>query len=159
MYAVACRKRGLAAVFVLSLCLFFVVYLPLGNNLTALKQKLVANRSKMRYEPYRVFADEFRFDKDVKILVSKDIHRRWGMLGRRQDAQCWIFNVYFNQKFEYDQFIDGTWEDILKGDYTYALLSGWDWNGIRKQHNVDYLLSRYDRKVDQRTQLVLLKRR
>ncbi len=159
MYVVAWRKRGPAAVFVLSLCLFFVVYLPLGNNLTALKQRLVARRSEMRYEPYRVFADELRFDKDVRILVSKDIYDRWGMLGRRQDAHCWIFNVFFNQKFEYDQFIDGTWEDILKGDYTYAFLSWWDWSGIRKEHNVDHLMQNYDVKADKRTQIILLKKR
>jgi len=153
------KKRGLIALFVSFVCLFFIIYHPLKTNLSFLKKKVAAQKSEWRYEPYRIFADELRFDKDVKILVSKDIHKRSGMLGREVRAHCWTFNVFFNQKFSYDQFIDGGWEDILKGNYTYAFLTWRDWEGIRKEHNVEHLLKDYISKADKTTQILLLKRR
>ena len=162
------RRRGLMALFLASLCLFFVVYRPLVNNLTLLRDRVVAKRSELRFEPYRVFADELTFNKDVKILISKDIHKRSWMLGREYKSQCWLFNVFFNQKFDYDQFVDGSWEDILKGDYTYGFLTSQDWKGISQKYNIKHLLKNYKLKTDKKTayrtrsgamQLVLLKKR
>jgi len=153
------RKRGLMALFFSSLCLFFLIYHPLEENLTLLKQRVVAKRSEWRYEPFRAFADELRFGKDVKVLISKDIHERSWMLGRRQRSHCWMFNIFFNQKFDYEQFIDGTRDDILEGNYTYAFLTRRDWNDIRQKHNVDHLLQDYELKADRRIQIILLKKR
>ncbi len=153
------KKRGLIALFVSFVCFFFIICYSLTANLTYLKKKVVVQKSEWRYEPYRIFADELRFDKDVKILVSKDIHKRSWMLGREVMSHCWMFNVFFNQKFNYDQFIDGSWEDILKGDYTYAFLTWKDWEGIRKEHDVEHLLRDYILKTDRETQILLFKRR
>jgi len=154
------KKRGQLALFLLSLCLFFIIYFPLKNNLTSLKQRGVAKRSEWRYEPYRIFADELRlFDKNVTILVSKDVHKRSWMLGRDVRSHCWMFNVFFNQKFDYDNFIDGSLEDILKGDYTYAFVTWRDWKGIREKYNVEHLTKNYDVESHKATQLILLKKR
>ena len=153
------RKRGLGTLFVLSLCFFFVIYFPLRNNFTSMKQRVVAKKSEWRFEPYRVFADELRFGEDVKILVSKDIHERSWMLGRPGGANCCMFNVFFNQKFTYEQFIDGEVEDILKGDYTYAFLTWRDWKEISEKHDVEHLLKDYIQKSDNKTQIILLKKR
>ncbi len=153
------KKRGLVALFVSFVCFFFIVYHPLKVNLASLEKRVVAERSERRYESYRVFADELRFDKDVKILVSKDIFKRSRMLGREVRAHCWMFNVFFNQKFDYEQFIDGTWDDVLKGDYTYAFLTWRDWKGIRQKHNVEHLIENYAVKADKEIQIILLKRR
>lgn len=158
IYAIAFRKRGPAALFFLSFCLFFIVYFPLSNNLTSLKQRAVAKRSEYRYMPYRVFADELRFDKDVKILVSKDVHKRTWMLGRAKSSHYDMFNIFFNQEFDYNQFIDGSWEDILKGDYTYAFLTWQDWDGIRKKHNIEHLIKNYTVKGNKKVKLILLKK-
>ncbi len=162
------KKRGLAALFFSSLCLFVLVFPALGHNITLLKQRAVAQRSEWRFEPYRVFADELHFGKDVRILVSKDIHQRSWMLGRDVRGHRWMFNVFFNRQADEEQFIDGTWEDILKGDYTYSFLTGRDWKGISEKHNVEHLLKDYELKTDERAvyhtrsgpmQLILLKRR
>lgn len=162
------KKRGLVVLFLSSLCLFFIIYFPLSDNLTLLKQRVVANRSEWRYEPYRVFANELQFEKDVKILVSKDIHKRSWMLGREVMSHCWMFNVFFNQKFDYDNFIDGSWGDVIKGNYTYAFLTGRDWRGIGEKYNIDHLLRDYELEVNSRAvypirsgqmRLVLLKKR
>ena len=109
---------------------------------------------------YRIFADELQFGRDVKILVSKDIHisSRSLMLGREVRSHCWMFNVFFNQKFDEDQFIDGSVEDIVKGDYTYAFITLRDWKDIHEKHNVEHLLKQYDQKVDNKTQLIMLKK-
>jgi len=152
------RKRSPAAVFLVSLCLFFLIYFPLGNNVTKLREKITLQRSEFRYEPYRVFANELRFDDDVKILVSKDIYNRSRMLGREVKSHCWLFNVFFNQKFTYEQFVDGGVEDILKGDYTYAFLTWRDLKDIREKHNIEVLVKEYAQKVDKKTQLILLKK-
>lgn len=153
------RKRGLTAVFLMLLCLFFLIHFPLSNNLALLKQKVTAKRSEFRYEPYRVFADELRFDKSVKILISKSIHinSRSMMLGRGAKSHCWLFNVFFNQNFEEDQFVNGSIEDIVKGDYTYAFLTWQDWNEIREKYDVEHLLRKYEQKINKEIQLILLK--
>ena len=153
------KKRGLFAIFVSSLCLFFLVYSPLKNNLTSLKQRVIAKKSDWRYEPYRIFADELRFERDVIILVSKDVHARSWMLGRRQDAHCWMFNVFFNQKFDYDSFIDGNREDILKANYTYAFLTWRDWKDLTEKHDVEHLTKNYAVNSNKALQLILLKKR
>ena len=149
----------MAALFLSWLCLFFITHLPLSSNLVSLRQRAMAKRGERRYEPYRAFADELRFDKDVEILVSKDIHQSSGMLGRGVGAHCWMFNIFFNQKFDVDRFIDGTWDDILKGDYTYAFVTFSDWNGLRQEHNVEGLMRDYAVRADERIRVVLLKRR
>lgn len=159
IYMVVFKKRGQVALFFSSLCLFFIVYFPLANNLTLLNQRVTAKKGEWRFAPYRVFADEMRFGKDVKILVSKDVHARSWMLGRDVRSHCWMFNVFFNQKFDYDNFIDGSWEDVLKGDYSYAFLTRRDWKSISQKHNVGHLLKDYALKTDKKTQLILLKKR
>jgi len=163
------RKRAFVAVFFTSLCLFFAIYYPVSNNMVLLKKKVAVNKSQWRYEPYRVFADEITFDKNVKILVSADIYKRSWMLGREARAHGWMFNVFFNQEFEcglssnfeheIGQFIDGSWEDILRGDYDYGFLTWRDWNGIREKHDTEQLLRKYTLKSDKKTQLILLKKR
>jgi hypothetical protein len=159
MVAGLSRKRDLIALFLSSLCLFLLIFPPLGHNISSVSQKTVAKKSQWRFEPYRVFANELKVDKNVKILVSQDVHKRSWMLGRDVRGHCWTFNVFFNQHLDYDNFIDGTWENILKAGYTYAILTWQDWNGIREKHNVDHLLKAYTLKPDKSTQLILLKKR
>ena len=154
------KKRGLLVLFISSLSLFFIVYYPLSTNWTELTSNRAVNESMKRFTPYRIFANHLRFDKDVKILISKDIHERskgW-MLGRNKETHCWTFNIFFNQKFDSDQFIDGSWEDILKGDYTCALITDWDWQGMSEEHNMEHLIREYDSVRDAESGLVLLKK-
>jgi hypothetical protein len=155
------KKRGLTAIFLMSLCMFFLIYFPFRNNLASLKQRFTATRSELRYEPYRIFADELRTDKNVRILVSKDIHAgsQSLMLGREARSHCWLFNVFFNQKFDEGQFIDGSPEDIVKGSYAYAFITLSDWKEINEQNYAEHLLEDYEQKVDQRTKLILLKKK
>ncbi|MHC3130103.1 MAG: hypothetical protein IBV52_08535 [Candidatus Bathyarchaeota archaeon] len=162
------KKRGLAALFFSSVCLFVLVFPALGHNITLLKQRTVAQKSEWRFEPYRVFEDELQFEKGARILVSKEMHTRSWMLGRNAKAHCHMFNIFYNQNFDYEQFVDGSWEDILKGDYAYAFLTVLDWKGISEKHNVAHLLRDYELKTDERAvyrtrsgpmQLILLKRR
>lgn len=153
------RKRGLTALFISSLCLFLLIAFPMQSNLSSLRHKIIAKKSQMRFEPYRVFAGELRFEADEKILVSKDVHKRSWMLGRFKEAHCWMFNIFFNQKYDTEQFIDGEHEDILKGDYTYAFLTWRDWKSIGNKHDISHLLKNYVTKTDKKTQLMLLKRR
>jgi hypothetical protein len=152
------KKRGLAAQFILWLCLFFVIYFPIRHNLTSLKEGFMAQKSAWRFMPYHVFADELRFDKDVIILVSKDVHARSWMLGRGAKSHCWMFNIFFNQKFDLDQFIDGGWEDIIKGNYTYAILTSQDWKDISEKYDVEHLIQNYTAKIYREKELVLLKK-
>jgi len=162
------KKRGLVALFFSWLCLFLLILPPLNHNLTSLKQRIVAQKGIWRFEPCRVFKDQFQFDENTKILISKDIHARSWMLGRNAKAHCHMFNIFYNQKLDYDQFIDGTWDDILKADYTYALLTARDWQGISKKYNIKGLLENYELKTNERAvyrtrsgpmRLILLKKR
>jgi len=153
------RKRGLMALFIFSLCLFSVVYFPLWKKLGSMKVRYVAKESEKRFIPYRVFADELRFDKDVIILVSKDIRALSSMLGHDAWSHCGMFNIFFNQKFDYDQFIDGSREDILKSNYTYAFLTWRDWKKVYEKYGVEQLTKNYDIETHEATQLILLKKR
>lgn len=159
LYTFVFRKRNRVAIFVLSLCLFFIIYFPFSNNVDSLKQRIVAKKSEYRYTPYRIFADELRFDKDGKILVSKDVHKRTWMLGRKQSSHYDMFNVFFNQHFDRRRFVDGTWEDILKADYTYGFITFYDWNGLSQKHDVEHLENKYALKANKSIQVILLKKR
>ena len=152
------KKRGPLALFLLSLCLFFVIYFPFRSNLTSLKGGDVAQKSVWRFMPYHVFASELRFDRDVIILVSRDVHASSWMLGRDAWSHCSMFNIFFNQKFDFDQFIDGSWEDIIKGNYTYAILTLQDWKDISEKYNVEHLIQNYTAKFYREKELVLLKK-
>ena len=124
-----------------------------------MRERYVATESQKRFTPYHVFADELRFDKDVIILVSKDVHARLEMLGRGLKSHCSMFNIFFNQKFDFNQFIDGSRKNILKGNYTYAILTYQDWKVIGEKYGVEHLTKNYDIKSDKATQLILLKER
>lgn len=162
------KKRGLVALFFSALCLFALALPPLASNISSLNRRLMAKKSEWRFEPCRVFADELRFDKDTKILVSKDVHERSWMLGRDAKANCHMLNIFFNGSLDYDQVVYGGADDILKGDYTYAFLTARDWKDISEKHNVEHLLRDYELKTDRTAvystrsgpmRLILLKKR
>ena len=70
-----------------------------------------------------------------------------------------MFNVFFNQHFDIRRFVDGTWEDILKADYTYGFITFSDWNGLSQKHDVEQLKNKYAFKADKTIQVMLLKKR
>ena len=153
------RKRGLTVLFISFTCLFLLLWQPLRFDFSKNGMEATAQKSEWRFLPYKVFKDQFQFDKDIKVLISEDVHNRSWMLGNRDYRQCWMFNIFFNQKYTDEHFIQGTWEDILKGDYTYGIMTWREWEGIRKKHNVEHLLRDYVTKSDGQTRLILLKRR
>ena len=114
------KKRGLAAFFFTALFLFALI-LPAYNDGKKLLQT-AAIKSKWRFEACRVFKNDFKFNQDTKILVSRVVFPATWSMGRDAPAHCHIFNIYFNQKLRYEQFINASDADILKGDYDYCLL-------------------------------------
>ncbi|MHC4602253.1 MAG: hypothetical protein ACYS6W_02860 [Planctomycetota bacterium] len=154
------KKRGLTVLFISFTCLFLLVWHPFRSNFSGMKATV--ERSKWRFLPYEVFKDEFQFDKDIKVLVSKDVFERSWMLGNYAFRHCWMFNIFFNQKYTDDNFIHGTQEDILKGGYTYGFITAWEWEEIGKKHNVDHLKKNYTMRLENvggRIPIILLKRR
>jgi hypothetical protein len=118
--AVVSKKRGLAAVFFTALFLFALVLPAYSDGRKLLQTSAV--KSKWRFAACRAFKGDLKFDKNTKMLVSKNVFGRTWLLGRDAQSHCHIFNIFFNQKLRYDQFIDGSEADILKGDYDYAIL-------------------------------------
>jgi hypothetical protein len=116
------NKQNILYLFVSFFCLFMVVYLPLQNNINDVKSNALKYRSEWRFAPLSVFGKYLELDKNKKILVSQNVHKETWMLGRNRESQTWILNVGLNQKLSYDQVIDGSEADILKGDYDYAIL-------------------------------------
>ena len=135
------KKRGLTVLFISFMCLFLLVWHPFRSNFDGMKA--TADKSRWRFLPYEVFKDEIKFEEEMKVLVSEDIHKRSWMLGNHVSRQCWMFNIFFNRKYAEDNFIHGTQEDILKGGYTYAFITAWEWEQISKKHNVDHLNKDY----------------
>ena len=78
-------------------------------------------------------------------------------MGRDAEAHCHIFNIYFKQKLEYKQFIDGKIEDIPKGGYTYAILLTNDFAALQNNPAFAKLLAGYEMKADNTLPLILLK--
>lgn len=156
-------RRGPGAVFLASACLLMVLHMPLQENLASLARRDVATLTEHRFMLLRIYGHEMRLDGDVKILVSTDTFQRLRMLGRDRMSNCWMFNVFFNEHLDYDQFLNGTWDDVLKGDYTYAILTWEDWQGIREKHKDDGRFTRlgglYNARPDDLTKTVLLSRR
>jgi len=140
--------------------LFLLLWHPFRSNFGGMKA--TAEKSRWRFLPYQIFKDEIKFEKDLKVLVSEDIHNRSWMLGNHVSRQCWMFNIFFNQRYAEDNFIHGTEEDILTGGYTYGFITGWEWEEIGKKHNVDHLEKNYTmglENVGGRVPIILLKRR
>jgi len=154
------KKRGLTVLFISFMCLFLLLWHPFRSNFGGMKA--TAEKSRWRFLPYQIFKDEIKFEKDLKVLVSEDIHNRSWMLGNHVSRQCWMFNIFFNQRYAEDNFIHGTEEDILTGGYTYGFITGWEWEEIGKKHNVDHLEKNYTmglENVGGRVPIILLKRR
>jgi len=118
--ALLSKKRGLATLFFTALFLFALM-LPSFSDGKGLMDTAVV-KSRWRYEACRVFKDDFEFGRDTKILISKNVHQYTWMLGRNVESHCHIFNIFFNTRLNYEQFIDGTQGDVLRGDYDYAIL-------------------------------------
>jgi len=158
--SVLVKKRGLTVLFISFMCLFLLVWHPFRSNFDGMKA--TADKSRWRFLPYEVFKGEIKFEKDIKVLVSEDIHNRSWMLGSHVSRQCWMFNIFFNQRYAEDNFIHGTQEDILKGGYTYGFITAWEWEDIGKKHNVDHLKKDYNMRLENirgRIPIILLKRR
>jgi hypothetical protein len=136
-----------------------LIYFPLTQGFKSLKNEDVKRASQWRYQPYKTFADQLRFDKDVKILVSKDLHKRSWMLGRDDRSHCWMFNIFFNQEFEYDQFIDAEFDDITAANYTFAFLTFDNWNKLIEKKLAAKLQQKYEIKSDKKIGIVFLKKR
>jgi len=158
--SVLARKRGLIVLFISFMCLFLLLWHPFRSNFAG--AKATADKSRWRFAPYEVFKGEIKCEKDIKVLVSEDINKRSWMLGNHVSRQCWMFNIFFNQKYAEDNFIHGTQEDILKGGYTYGFITGWEWEEISKKHNIDHLNRAYTMRPENirgRMPIILLKRR
>ncbi|HPS55476.1 MAG TPA: hypothetical protein PLP05_07760, partial [Sedimentisphaerales bacterium] len=153
------KKRGFTAWFFTILAFFMLIYFPLTQGLKSLKNEDVKNSSEWRYQPYKSFGDQLRFDKDVKILISKDIYSKSWMLGRDDRSHCWMFNIFFNKKFEYEQFIDAEFNDITALDYTFAFLTFDDWNKLSENKLTAQLQQKYEIKTDKNIGIVFLKKR
>jgi hypothetical protein len=157
------KKRGLPVLFISFVCLFLLVWQPFRFDLSEDGMKATAQKSEWRFSPYKVFEDEFRLDKDIKVLVSENLYKHYWMLGKSQNRQRSMFNIFFNTTYPIEHFVHGTWEDVMKGDYTYGLLAGHDWDGIQKadKARADSLSRKYSvirRRIDPRIEIVLLKR-
>jgi hypothetical protein len=139
------NKQNLWYLFVSFFCLFMILYLPLQTNINDAKSKALKYKSEWRFEPLSLFGKYLELDKNKKILVSQNVHKKTWMLGRNQQSQTWIFNVGLNQKLSYDQFIDGSEADILKGDYDYAILIADEQTAqMSKKPEFQKLLSKYE---------------
>ena len=157
--SVLSKKKAFSAWFFSILAFFMLIYFPLTQGIKSVKNEDVKRSSQWRYQPYEIFGDQLRFDKDVKILVSKDVHKRSWMLGRDDRSHCWMFNIFFNQQFEYDQFIDAEFDDITDANYTFAFLTFDDWNKLTEKKLTAKLQQKYEIKPDKKIGVVFLKKR
>lgn len=154
-------KKNLAVIFISSFCLFMLILHPLKTNKPIMES--TALKSEWRFLPYKVFSDNFEFDEDVKVLVSGDIYKRSWMLGNSLRKQRWFFNIFFNKKYTNDNFIYATeLQDITKCNYTYALISGWDWQRLYDKYpdDIDKIKKQYFirmEKVGEKMPILLLK--
>lgn len=92
-----------------------------------------------RYYPYEVFRSEITYSPDMKIFVSnqlsdsarnRDTKRfAYGMLGRNDNSQAWVFNLFFTQRARMDQFVMGKEEVYLENPqaYDYAFIPYESW--------------------------------
>ncbi|MHC4638019.1 MAG: ArnT family glycosyltransferase [Planctomycetota bacterium] len=167
------RKRGLATWFFVVFAFCLTVFLPLSQNLKLLSnrndRRNTAVRSRYRFLPYIAYKTDVNVDDISKVVVSRDIHARSWMLGRTKDNANWhMFNIFFNGKLGEDQVVEGGVEDILKGDYDYAFVTGRDMMEIVQKHKVDIRAKGYEIKQSDKAsfrtmfgpiQVILLKKR
>lgn len=139
-------KKNMVSLFLVSLFSLGLV-LPCFVESESL-MKTAERKSYRRYGVLRKFEDDLKFDKDTKILISQSIHKDSWMMGRDSQAHCHMLNIFLGSKLSYDQVIDGTGEDIIKGGYDYAILHGYDTVQLKNHPAFMKLLESYEVKTD-----------
>lgn len=153
-------KRDTFLVLVLSVIgISLFSYYPLAGNWAIIKSKRTLTQSQWRYEPYRVFADKIEFEPDTKMFISENLHVRSWFLGRERSSQCWMFNIYFNQSFDYDQFLHGKTEDIFKWPFTHGFVTSEEWAKIKTLPGTKDWIKHYSVIPDSSIKVVLLKKK
>lgn len=153
------KKRALLCQFLLWFSLALIIYPPLHDSVTSLHYQVVATKNRNRYKPFLVFRDKFDFEKDARIFISKNIYELAHALGRDYIADCCMFNIVYNQKYEYNQFTQADPLELLKADFTYAFITWNDLAQIRKEYGTDRLQLKYTLETDKSVPIVLLKKR
>jgi hypothetical protein len=115
------KKRGLPTVFIVSICFFALILPPFKDSVSLVNSSY--ERSKWRFEPCRVFSSDFKFTDKTRIFIYQDMQKYIWLFGRDLESHRDIFNVYFNARLSVSQFTLGGPQNILKGDYDYAILA------------------------------------
>jgi len=144
------KKRGPVTLFATWTSLFILVLCSLSHNIKMMspgpQDRYMSNavKSRFRFEPLEIFANDIQLRDGDKVLISNDIHPRSWMLGRNAKADCHMLNIYLNAHLDYEKVIEGGPEDLLEADYAYAIVSKRFFNQLRTKQGFERLLSKYD---------------
>ncbi len=120
--------------------IFLIIFLPFVQyNQHILETQKYNLPVASRYYPYEVFRSEMTYSPDMKIFVSNQLSDTarsrdpkrfaYGMLGRNDSSQAWVYNLFFTQNARIDQFVMGKEEDYLENPqaYDYAFIPYENW--------------------------------
>jgi hypothetical protein len=133
------KWRPITAIFPL-VCFGVILSYPLIYTWRELNAGTYAYESNLRYYPYATFADELKYEPDMKLFISKSIVDKYpwngpspfkyGMPGLGISEI--LYDAYFNIEVNQDQLeigpISGYFMNYPK--YSYALLTVADWSSV-----------------------------
>lgn len=117
--------------------LVFLSFFPV--KLEALHNRDVENAFNRRFQPFVENSDLLTYSDDMQIFVSSDIYSTYGILGRDQESNSWMYSLLFNRNATPDQFVFDTFEvnEFINSNFTYAFISDIDWLEISEDEMKD----------------------
>jgi len=129
--------------------IFLIIFLPFVQyNQHILETQKYNLPVASRYYPYEVFRSEMTYSPDMKIFVSNQLSDTarsrdpkrfaYGMLGRNDSSQAWVFNLFFTQNARIDQFVMGKEKDYLENPqaYDYAFIPYETWFALPDKERI-----------------------
>jgi hypothetical protein len=128
------------------ICLIVLLFHP---TLLSFKSLLVdrpnSERANQIFYPFSAFSDQINYSPNMKFYISSSINKEQQMLLKRADEVSSIFNVYFREDSNVENFINPIIYNIKKGElfyldplkslpamnYDYALITTNDWTRIK----------------------------
>jgi hypothetical protein len=131
------------------ICIGLLLYPSIHSNIKSIfVARPVAISFQQRVYPLAAFSEHIQPSAEMRMLVSWNCAAAMGNPDLEQDIMLSLFNLYFDTNTERDNFhlveldqknLPTHWQQ----EFTYLLLTAWDWDLIQEQLSIDTIEQRY----------------
>jgi hypothetical protein len=131
------------------ICIGLLLYPSIHSNLKSIFiTRPVAISFQQRVYPLAAFSEHIQPSAEMRMLVAWNCAAAMGNPDLEQDIMLSLFNLYFDANTERDNFHlvaldEENLPTLWKQEYTYLLLTSWDWELLQEQLSMDTIEQRY----------------